>query len=162
MKSWRKWGWRGDVCSCVCERLFSCSGLHSPMQLSAFLLKTKKDLKAEKFLHWQPMTSSATPAFTVWTNSYLFIRFPLQPPWLTNANKYLTVLPLFIAATHPDKTTYTCFVLFFFKLEQLWEMQWMQQPPTGNNMQLTQSFALAKLVIYFVKATENCPPRVER
>lgn len=54
-------------CWCANEQFF---------QLSAFFffcsLKTKGELKAEKFTHWQPMALSATPAFYCMNKQQLF------------------------------------------------------------------------------------------
>lgn len=122
----------------MCVKAFSAVGwLPNTVEwffFSRLLLKTK----GEKALF-------AATAFTVWTNkSYLFIWFPLKHFQLTNANNtHNAAPPIYCSHTPRENHWY----MVFRKPQHIQEVSGMQQPTTGNNKNLIQSFTIMQKVL---------------
>lgn len=155
VKSRRTWGWRAE---CVRERAFSRSRLTLEHSWVLFLLKTKEELKAEKIPPLAAHGFVCHPSLYCMNKQQLFIH--LISPSTPSANKCKQIhnATASFYCCHPPRQNH--WYMFFLKAEQLWEMQWMQQLPTGNNMHLTQSFILAQWVFksyIFLRQMKNLP-----
>lgn len=89
---WRWWRWWCAAPECLCANEQFSRSKPTPYRswvlfffvLFFFSLKTKGELKAEKFTHWQTMALSATPAFYCMNKQQLFIH--LISPSTLSAN----------------------------------------------------------------------------
>ncbi len=143
VKSWRTWGWRAERAR---ERAFFLQWADSLTQLSAFSAENKRGIKSRKIHPLAAHGFVCHPSLYCMNKQQLFIH--LISPSTTSANKCKQIHGATAAfyCCHPPRQNH-CYTFFFLKPEQLWEMPWMHQPPTGNNMHLTQSFISAQWVL---------------